>query len=65
MAKTTRTASKKSQVGTFVQAARSLECDESEERFDAALRKIAAHKPHKDSEAGAPKSNAKPTKETR
>jgi hypothetical protein len=28
-----------------VEAARSLECDESEERFDAALKKIAAHKP--------------------
>jgi hypothetical protein len=29
----------------FIDAARSLECDESEERFDAALKKIAAHKP--------------------
>jgi hypothetical protein len=29
----------------FVDAARALECDESEERFDAALKKIAAHKP--------------------
>jgi hypothetical protein len=29
----------------FVDAARALECDESEERFDAALRKVAAHKP--------------------
>jgi hypothetical protein len=63
MAKITKTASDKSQVGTFVKAARALECDESEERFDAALRKIAAHKPHKDGEAGSPK--AKPTKETR
>ena len=49
----------------FTDAARSLECDESEERFDAALRKIAAHKPPKDSEAVAPKSDVKPTKETR
>jgi hypothetical protein len=49
----------------FVEAARSLECDESEERFDAALRKIVAHKPPKDSETGAPKSEAKPSKETR
>jgi hypothetical protein len=29
----------------FESAARALECDESEERFDAALKKIAAHKP--------------------
>jgi hypothetical protein len=29
----------------FVEAARALECDESEERFDAALKKVAAHKP--------------------
>jgi hypothetical protein len=38
----------KSQQRSFVEAARSLECDESEERFDAALRKIAAHKPPKE-----------------
>jgi hypothetical protein len=49
----------------FEKAAHALECDESEERFDAALKKIAAHKPPKDSEAAAPKSEAKPTKETR
>ena len=30
---------------SFIDAASALECDESEERFDAALRKIAAHKP--------------------
>jgi hypothetical protein len=29
----------------FIEAARALECDESEERFDAALKKVAAHKP--------------------
>jgi hypothetical protein len=29
----------------FADAARSLECDESEERFDAAPEKIGAHKP--------------------
>ena len=29
----------------FEKAARALECDESEERFDAALKKVAAHKP--------------------
>jgi hypothetical protein len=32
----------KAQVEDFVYAARSLECDESEERFDAALRKGSA-----------------------
>ena len=31
----------------FAEAARALECDESEERFDAALKKVAAHKPPK------------------
>jgi hypothetical protein len=34
----------KSQSAAFVDAARALGCDESEERFDAALRKVAAHK---------------------
>jgi hypothetical protein len=29
----------------FVDSARALECDESEERFDTALKKIATHKP--------------------
>jgi hypothetical protein len=33
------------QVKRFVAAARTLNCDESEERFDAALKKIGAHKP--------------------
>jgi hypothetical protein len=37
-----------SQRERFEEAARSLECDESEERFDAALRTIAAHKPPKE-----------------
>jgi hypothetical protein len=55
----------KEQSRKFLDAARALECDESEERFDAALKKIAAHKPHKDSETGAPKSDAKKSKETR
>jgi hypothetical protein len=48
----------------FIDAARALECDESEERFDAALKKVAAHKP-KDREDGFPKGEAKPSKETR
>jgi hypothetical protein len=30
---------------SFIDAARALECDESQERFDAALKKVAAHKP--------------------
>jgi hypothetical protein len=55
----------KSQRAAFINAARALECDESEERFDAALRKIAAHKPQKDSEDGAPKAKARPSKEGR
>jgi hypothetical protein len=33
----------------FTDAARALECDESEERFDVALRKVAAHKPKNES----------------
>jgi hypothetical protein len=37
--------SKSAQSDKFKDAARALECDESEERFDAALKKIAAHKP--------------------
>jgi hypothetical protein len=45
-----KTANRKTKAATpqgtrFVEAARALECDESEERFDASLRKIAAHNP--------------------
>jgi hypothetical protein len=54
-----------SQTESFKEAARALQCDESEERFDAALKKVAAHKPPKGSETGAPKSDAKQSKETR
>jgi hypothetical protein len=54
-----------SQTENFKEAARALGCDESEERFDAALKKVAAHKPAKASETGAPKGEAKPIKETR
>jgi hypothetical protein len=43
-----RTIHDRSQRERFEEAARSLECDESGERFDAALKKIAAHKPKKD-----------------
>lgn len=34
----------------FKQAARELECDESEERWDATLRKVAAQKPSPEAE---------------
>jgi hypothetical protein len=56
-----------SQRQDFVDAARSLGCDESEERFDAALKKVAAHKPSKEREDGGARanSNTKPSKETR
>lgn len=36
--------SARSQSTRFEEAARDLGCDESEERFDAALKKVAAHK---------------------
>ena len=36
------------QVLTFRKAARALGCDESEERFQEALRKVAKHKPQSD-----------------
>jgi hypothetical protein len=41
-------AQSRSQRERFDDAARALECDESEERFDAALKKVAAHKPPSD-----------------
>ena len=37
--------SNNAQVQGFAEAARALECDESEARFDAALAKVAKHKP--------------------
>jgi hypothetical protein len=40
--------SSKKQVTTFRRAARELGCDGSEERFDAALKTVAKHKPNKD-----------------
>jgi hypothetical protein len=45
------------QLERFVEVARMLGADESEERFDAALRKVAAHKPEK--KQGAEKSKTK------
>jgi hypothetical protein len=35
----------KNQLENFGQAARALGCDESEERFDAALKRVAEQKP--------------------
>ena len=35
----------KVQYKRFLETARTLECNESEERFDAALKKVATHKP--------------------
>jgi len=34
-----------SQINKFKQAARELECDEDEARWDERLRKVAGHKP--------------------
>jgi hypothetical protein len=45
MAKPKKNVESDSQSDVFIDAARSLGCDESEERFDAALKKIARHKP--------------------
>jgi hypothetical protein len=39
---------KKLQVEKFRKAARELECDESEQNFDAALKAVAKHAPAKD-----------------
>lgn len=33
------------QIEVFIEAAKSLECDDSEERFDETLKKVAQHKP--------------------
>jgi len=51
-----------SQSRRFVNFAREIETDEFEEHFDAALRKVAAHKPSKGSEDGALKGKAKQPK---
>ena len=58
MVKESTTGHHPTQRKSFEEAARALECDESEERFDAALKKIATHKPPKDREAGAPEAKA-------
>jgi hypothetical protein len=48
-----------SQKQAFIKVARELGCDESEERFDAALKTIAKQKP-KEPEARPPKKKAAP-----
>jgi hypothetical protein len=60
----TTTPDERKQSKAFLDAARTLECDESEARFDAALKKIAAHKPPKDRD-GASEAKDKQTKEPR
>ncbi|WP_424360883.1 hypothetical protein [Methylocystis parvus] len=43
-----KTGASGSQSERFAEAAKALECDESEERFDEALKKVARHKPTKE-----------------
>ena len=54
----------KSQSDAFISAARELGCDESEERFNAALGKIVRHKPNPESppEKAPQPENTKPAK---
>jgi hypothetical protein len=47
-----RTAKLPEQSEKFISAARSLACDESEEHFDTALAKVAAHKATADPKGG-------------
>lgn len=49
---------KKPQIDKFRETARALETDEDEGKFDAALRKVAAHKPD-------PKSDITPSRKSR
>lgn len=50
MAKKPTSSSAKSQGAQFVEAARSLGCDEDPAHFDEALKKVARHKPSKDND---------------
>lgn len=54
MKKSLTLSSTEEQSKQFIEAARELECDESEERFDEALRTIAKAKP-KPPDKGKPK----------
>jgi hypothetical protein len=49
----------KSQIDKFREAARDLETDDSEERFDATLKRIARPAPTKDDEPGDRKKAAR------
>jgi hypothetical protein len=60
------TAKPKSQVQKFREAARAIETDDSQERFDATLRRVAKHDSKTaDRGDGDPSTEAKPTKEGR
>lgn len=53
----------RAQVGRFKEVARSLGCDEDKARFDAALEKVATHKPEaqaKPATAKSPKKSPRP-----
>ena len=47
------------QLTRFKETARALGCDEDKERFEAALGKVASHKPCEDIKNGAPATKAK------
>lgn len=49
----------KSQIQKFRETARALECDESEEAFDAALKKVAKASPTKESKKNPKQSDSK------
>lgn len=51
-----------SQSEKFEKAAREAACDESESNFDAALKKVAAHKPPSDPPITKPAKTKKPAK---
>ena len=53
------TPKKISQHERFVETARALGCDDDKERFEAALGKVASHKPCEDIKDGAPATKAK------
>lgn len=59
----TNAGQKKDRAPSFAEVAKELGCDESEERFDAALKRVATHKPASDappaSKAPKPKKPAK------
>jgi hypothetical protein len=64
-ARTNHKAATISQAKQFIETARELGCDEDPAHFDASLKKVARHKPLKESDGGAAKSVAKPSKKSR